>query len=189
MKKLTFLIIALILAGCGQNYPINANLNIQVIPQTVGVYSGDMTVAIIGVDSRKDAEVVVYQITDGAAVKITNLSPPHIMLSERLAGGFRQQGLQQESSSQVKIAVEIKDLVATVTRPKVLYLTHAVSQVYLTIDNRGRTLTKTYNLESNRESLTKPDIGELEQLLDTQLSDIVTQILSDTNIQNFISSV
>ncbi len=189
MKKITILLLSLLIFSCGYNYPINANLNLQIIPQTGDIYSSDITAALSGKDSRANPEVVIYQITDGAAVRITNLSPPHILISERLAGGFREQGLQQESSAPVKINLEIKELVATVTRPKVLYMTTAISQLYLTIDNRGRTLTKTYNLESKREALVKPDIAELEQLLDLQLSDIISQILGDTNIQSFIKTI
>ncbi len=189
MKKLALLIVSLLLVSCANNYPLNANLNLQIIEQTAGVYGPDITADFDGSDNRENPEVAVYQITEGAAVRITNLSPPHILVTERLAGGFRQQGLQQESTSPVKISLEIKELLATVTRPKVLYMTNAVSQIHLTVNNRGRTLTKTYNLESNRESLTKPEITELEELLDTQLSDIVAEILGDINVQKFIKTL
>ncbi len=188
MKNLAVLILLILFTGCAHNYPINANLNLQIIPQTDGIYSDGKTASITGIDSRTEPEVVIYQITDGAAVRITNLSPPHILVSERLAGGLREQGLQQESLSPIKIQLDIKELVATVTRAKVLYLTKATSSINLIIDNRGRTLTKSYNLESNRESLSKPDMTDLEKLLDAQLSDIVSQILGDSNIQEFINS-
>jgi uncharacterized lipoprotein len=188
MKRVfVFAIILLLLAGCAPQYPLNANLNPRIPSQGGEIYRAGTTASIQAIDSRKNPEVLVYLPGNDPAVGITNLSPPHILISERLAGGLRQQGLLIESSSQMSILVDINELVATVIRPKVLYMTKATSSIQLVLRNNGETLTKNYNLVSNRESLTKPKVNELEELLNIQISDIVDQILSDKNIRNFLN--
>ncbi|HKJ65598.1 MAG TPA: YajG family lipoprotein, partial [Desulfopila sp.] len=73
-----------------------------------------------------------------------------------------------------------------VNRAKMVHHTTVVSRVNLRLEHNGRTLGKKYNHESNRESLDRPEVEELEELLETQLSDIVGQILTDEAIRDFI---
>lgn len=188
MKKILFLVLPLFLAGCAARYPLNANLNLQIISQTSGLYNGT-SAYISSRDGRENPEVIIFQLTEGAAVRITNLNPPDILVSERLAGGFREQGLLFESSSPNRIVVEVKELAAVVTKPKLLYTTRATSRILLLVERDGSTLTKNYNLESNREGLSKPKVDELEKLLNTQLSDIAEQILQDSSIRTFLQKM
>ncbi len=186
MRNALILIGMLLVTACAPQYPLNTHLNLQISPQGEQIYGGGATASIQGVDQRDNPEVVIYRISD-PAVGITNLSPPHILIIERLAGGLRQQGLLVESSSPVNIIVEVKELLAEVTRSKTLYITNAASSVQLVLENRGTTLTKNYGLESSRQSLRKPKVDDLEELLNMQLSDIVNQILDDKKIQSFLS--
>lgn len=188
MRSACLSILFLLLISCADHYPLNANLNLQIISQSGGKYPPGTTATFDGRDIRDNSEVLLYNLKNTAPVRITNLSPPHILVTERLAGGFRQQGLLNESGSSLHIMVEIQELLAQVTRPRLLYTTRAQSTLSLTFEHQGRTLTKNYALTSSRESVSKPKVAELEELLDTQLSEIVEQILDDEAVKNFITT-
>ena len=50
----------------------------------------------------------------------------------------------------------------------------------------GNILTKEYNRASSQDSVTRPDIHDLEVLLNEQLSEIMAQALSDNQIRGAI---
>lgn len=183
MKKVIFVLIVFLLAGCGPKYPEFANLNLQVTPQSSQMFASKASVAITSSDKRNDPEVIVYQVTEGASVRIANLNPPHILVSERLAIGLREQGIMVQSSSPTSLLLEIEELQATVTKPAYLFVTEAQSRIALTIKNQKTGMTKSFSRQSTRKSVTRPETEDLEKLLNEQLSAIVNQTLEDPDIQ------
>lgn len=188
MKKVIFVLIVFLLAGCGPKYPEYANLNLQVTPQSSQVFGSGASVAITSRDKRNDPEVIVYQITKGASVRITNLNPPHILVSERLAIGLREQGIMVQSSSPTSLLLEIEELQAVVTKPEYLFVAEAQSRIALTIKNQKTGMTKSFSRQSTRKSVTRPETEELEKLLNEQLSAIVNQTLADPEIQAMLKA-
>lgn len=189
MKNFLILAFALILTGCSSKYPLTTNLNLQVSSQTSGIYSNDISAALKGHDARKESAVVVYRLKGKPEIQIPNHTAPHILVTERLAIGLQEQGLVFESASPVRIQLDLKELLVSVTRPKLLYSAKAKSHLTLTIKNRGLSLIKTYNREANRDSVTRPPVQDLEKMLNDQLTDIVNQILQDEEIQATISKM
>ena len=185
MKNVVFVLIVLLLAGCGPKYPEYANLNLQVAPQSSQVSGSETGVAITSKDKR-DTPEVIYQMTEGASIRITNLNPPHILVSERLAIGLREQGFMVQSSAPTSLLIEIEELQATVTKPAYLFVTEAQSRIALTVKNEKTGMTKNYNRQSTRKSVTRPETEELEKLLNEQLSAIVNQTLKDPDIQKLL---
>jgi len=183
MKKIFLLAFALLFTGCSVQYPLTTNLKLQVKSQSPGIYSGSTTAFLKGHDARKDSAVVVYRLKDKPDIDIPNQNEPHIVITQQLAIGLLEQGLVFESASPVRIQLDINELVAKVTRPNVLYNTSAKSNLRLTIQNRGLSLTRTYDRQANRESGTHPSVQDIEKMLDEQLSDIVNQILHDEEVQ------
>lgn len=185
MKKIVLLACVLLFSGCGLNYPVTANLNLQVQPQSVAVYT-DSTAFVSGHDARDHQEIVFFKVKKEPVVKVPNRSPPHIVIAERLAGGLREQGLKFESNSPVRILLELNQLLVTVTKAKMLYNSEAVSQVTLRVTNHDTFLTRKYKRQANRESVSRPKIDEIEDMLNDQLSNIVNQILVDGELREMI---
>jgi len=173
--------------GCAPTLPLDANLNLSVTTQPVNVYPGDTAITLRGHDGRDYQEVVRYVIKDDPPVPIPNRNPPHIVVSEQLADGFRAQGLIFAQQAPAHLQLDIEALLATVTRPKVLYDIKAVSAVSVTVTSHGDSLTKRYRKESTRVSATRPGLDEVEPLLNEQLSRIVQQILDDQEIRKLIA--
>jgi uncharacterized lipoprotein len=176
----------LLFVGCTPILPLDANLTLSVATQPVNIYSNGSAISLRGHDGREYQEVVRYLIKDDPPVTIPNRNPPHVVIAEQLAAGFRGQGLVFAQQAPVHLELAVEELVATVTKPKVLYDIEAVSAVSITITDHGDALTKRYRKESIRVSVTRPDLDELEPLLNEQLSRIVQQILEDQEIRKLI---
>lgn len=185
MKKIVLLACFFLFPGCTVKYPETVNLNLQVQPQSSLVYT-DSAASLRGHDARENPEVIVFIIKNEPVVKIGNLNSPHKVITERLAGGLREQGLQFKSNAPVRIHLDLKQLLATVTKPNLLYNAEAVSQVSLEVKNSRTSLKKQYTRNDNQTSVSRPDVDEIEKMLSDQLSAIVNQILADAEFRELI---
>jgi uncharacterized lipoprotein len=186
MKKIFLLALTILLTGCGAQYPLTTNLNLPPRSQPMGIYANTLSAALTGHDARKDSAVVVYQIKDKSKIEIPNEVAPHVLVAERLADGLQKQGLSFHTDAPVRIRLDVNELVAMVTRTKILYTSAARSQLTLTIKTSAITFTKTYSRQANRDSATRPPVKDLEKMLNGQLTDIVNQILQDAEIRDTI---
>lgn len=187
MNKIVLIICALILTGCGAKYPQNVTLNLMIPSPAAPVYS-DTAVAVNGTDVRKSKEVVVYKIKKEPVVKVPSLSSPSVVITERLSGGLREQGLTFESNAPVRIDLELRQLLVTVTKAKLTYNYEAVSQIAVKAANGQKSISKKYNRQADRQSVSRPKVAEIEKMLNNQLSEIVKQILADIDLQELIST-
>ncbi len=188
MKKIFLLAWVLLFPGCTVKYPETANLNLQVPVQSSVLYTNS-TASVRGHDARENPEVVVFKFKNEPVVKVSNLNAPHIVITERLAGGLREQGLQLESNAPVRIILYLNQLLATITKSKLLYKSEAVSQVTLEVITGKTSVTKKFTRNYDQESVSRPDIGEIEKMLNNQLSSIVNQILIDADLRELIGSM
>lgn len=182
MKKITVLLLALLFTGCSTKSPEMTNLNLTISGQETGIYSADISAAIQGKDARKSEEVIVYHIKSKPQTRLVNQRAPHILLTNQLANALRDQGLQFQSDSNVRIDLIIEELLVTVTQPNILYTADARCRILLNVKNRGTTLSRAYDREATQDSVGRPDVAELEEMLNKQLSDILNQILGDEKI-------
>ncbi|MBE0584317.1 MAG: hypothetical protein IH612_11235 [Desulfofustis sp.] len=177
-----------LLVGCAPTVPFDANLNLSVTEQLQRRYPEGTAASLQGHDGRDYPEIARYTIKNDPAVAIPNRHPPQLIVSEHLAIGFREQGLVFEHQAPVHLLLEIDELLASVTKPKVLYDISAVSAVSVTVTGSSDSLTKRYRKESTRVTVTRPELEDLESLLNEQLSRIVQQILDDEEIRKLIIS-
>lgn len=185
MRKLFLLACILLLAGCTAKRPAATNLNLQIVGQPAGIYN-ETSAVIRGHDAREFEEVIEFQLGKDPVLRIPNLSPTHILVTERLAGGFKQQGLTFSNDSEARILLDINNLLVTVTKPQMLYVAEAKSNLSLKVVSGNKTITKKYDRQVSKESMTKPKIESLEGMLNDQLSDIIMQILQDDEIRSAI---
>lgn len=184
MKKLLLLACLFVLTGCAKQ-PVIANLNPRLGDQPAGIYSSPMTAAVMGQDLRKTAEVVAF-MNDQPVTRLANVSAPVELISARLARGFKDQGLTVDAGSPVHLKFSLNDLVVRVTHQKMLYTAEAKTHIILNVENQGTVLTRVFKREGYSDSATRPDLPDLEGMLNTQLTDIVQQILQDDEIRQLI---
>lgn len=186
MNKIVLIISVLLLSGCAVKYPETANLKLMVPSQSAAVYT-NLTVSINGLDARENADVIVYKVKEEPAVKVPSLNSPITLIKEDLSTGMREQGLQIEANAPVRIDLELNQLLVTVSKPKRLYNSQAVSQITLKAINGKNSFTKKYTRQDDNESVLRPKISEIENMLNDQLSDIVITILSDMDLRELLT--
>lgn len=184
MKKIILLACLLILTGCAKQ-PVIANLNPQLGEQPSGVYSAGTSAVIIGQDSRKSKDVVVY-LSDEPATGLANLSAPQDVIAKELVDGLQRQGLTIDRSAPVQVKFDINELLVRVTRANMLYTAEGKTSLTLTVENRGSVDTRIYKREEKKDSATRPDLPKLEKMLNTQLADIIQQMLQDEEVRKLI---
>ena len=174
-----------VFAGCAKQ-PVIANLNPRIGEQPAGIYADPQTVAVIGKDSRKTADVVAY-LSDEPPTGLANLTAPQEVIADRLTEGLRSQGLRVDPSSPVHLKFEINELLVRVSRPKMLYKAEGKTFITLTVENRGTVFTKTYKREASKESARRPELPKLEEMLNSQLAEIVSMVLQDQEVRSLIA--
>lgn len=175
----------LVFAGCAKQ-PVIANLNPRISEQPRGIYADPQTVAVTGRDLRKTADVVAY-LSDMPPTGLANLHAPQEVVADRLSEGLRSQGLRLDPSSPVHLKFDINELLVRVSRPKMLYNAEAKTFITLTVENGGTVFTKTYKREANKESAMRPDLPKLEEMLNSQLAEIVNMILQDEEVRSLLA--
>lgn len=185
MKKILLLVCLLVLAGCAKQ-PVIANLNPFLGEQPPGIYRSGSTAVISGQDARKTAEVIVYH-SDDPATRLANSDAPPILISARLADGFRDQGLDIQPSSPVHLKFVINELSVQVSHQKMLYTANAKTHIAFTVESRGTVFTKVFKREANNDSATRPRLPELERMLNEQLANIMMQITQDEEIRALVA--
>ena len=186
MKKLMLLLSIVLFVGCAASWPQKANLNPVVDDQLDGFYQPGLDVSIDGQDERAGSQIIKIALPESPVTLIPNQVSPHVLLAERLQDGFRQQGLASGNQSNITISIVVEELQATLTKPGVMFNANAKSRIKLTVTNNGNILNKEYNRASSQDSVTRPDIHDLEVLLNEQLSEIMAQALSDNQIRGAI---
>lgn len=186
MRRLVLLLTCLFLfVGCAKQ-PVIANLNPRLGEQPTGIYSGGFSATINGQDSRNSREVVTF-LNDQPPTRLANVSAPVDLFTVKLAGALRDQGLAIESNSPVHLKFTINDLQVRVTHTSLLYSADAKTAITLAVENRGTVFTKVFKRDANNESATRPGLPDLEEMLNTQLADILQAIAQDVEIRQLIS--
>jgi len=186
MRKAIVLLFALLVAGCAAKLPDNAQLAVTVPTQDSGVYPVGTRAVLKGHDGRTSQAVVVFRIDGEPGVEIPNIVPVQEAVAEPVVAGFRQQGVSFEPDAPVYLEVQINELHVVVTKPGLLYVATADSRVAMTVRNGKGSFTKKYKRQTSSESATRPEVVELETMLNEQLADIVAQILQDSEIRQMI---
>jgi uncharacterized lipoprotein len=68
-----------------------------------------------------------------------------------------------------------------------LYKFEAVSQIILKATNGQSSIEKKYNRQDDKKSFSRPKISEIENMLNNQLSEIITEMLSDQDLRELIN--
>ncbi len=188
MRRLLLMIIAVLLSGCAAAMPDRINLNPTLEDQPAGVYPPGIDIFVDSKDDRFEKHVVTYSFKNEPSIMLFNQVAPQIMLAERLTDGLSQQGLTRVGRANITVTIAIEEMMVSVTRTKsgLLYNSAAKSRLRLTVNNNGSVLTKDYSREASKETATKPDIPDLEAMLNVQLADVIEKILGDGQVREAI---
>ncbi len=186
MKTALFALAALLLSGCAASWPETASLNPVVNDQPDRIYGFGTRASFDGSDRRLGSQIIRIKLGNEPVVMIPNNVNPAQLLAERLAEGLGRQGLTQSGAANVGLTLEVHEMMAEVSKPGLLYQTNTKVRLKLVVDNQGNVLSKEYNKGASKESATRPDIYDLEMRLNEQLTQLLDQMLADTQIRSAI---
>jgi uncharacterized lipoprotein len=186
MKRLLSALFAIALAGCANTWPETASLNPQINDQPDNVYNGQATISVDSQDSRIGSQIIRVKIKNEPEVLIPNNVSPGTLFADRLMKGFRAQGATISSQGDTHLTVIIEQIQDEITRPGLAYKSRVAMTVKLKAERNGRIITKEYRKSAMKESATQPDIGDIELLMNEHISDLLNQMLGDSQMRTFI---
>lgn len=185
MKKIIFLLTAMLLGGCATHWPEIAYINPQIIPSNQQYYSGN-SVTLEGVDRREAAYVFSVKKKDQAAILVGTDRPLATILSDKLSEGLRSQGLNVGNIGSTHVQLEVLQAAVTVEEKTFTYVTRAKVSLKITADYQGNKVSKQFNASSSKEGPGQPDMAELESILNQHLGNLLQQMMSDQQVRAYI---
>lgn len=180
------LVSALTLVGCSQkpNQMIIAPDVRAVSSNAFAGYSAKVSVE----DLRTHLHIIEVKKEGKASHLVSNANDFATALKQQLTQALKTNQLQISPSNQQQFAVTINQAYVKVAQSLSRY--KANSKITLTVQvNKGdSTLTKTYNSKSSSEGLLTADMAVLERDFNQQLGALITQIVNDTEIHQFVRS-
>lgn len=177
------LVFSLLIGGCSKPVNKNAYLDFGINPQQDGIYLNGETALITATDKRNEIEVVTYRTGNKQPIKIEADPSINSILTNQLAKGFTDQGLiLTREAPEAYIRMEVIQLHADVVRDKGLYLSKVETRLQLTIETSRHKLSKTYNRDADKKTISKPLLQDIEVMIREQMQEIVNLVLIDPEI-------
>lgn len=178
----------LALSGCA-----SGTQQLIIAPQTTvkfaNIYS-QINTKLNTSDMRASTHIVQILRNDKAAELTNSATPMSIIVEKSLTDLFSQQGLaitNTDSTSKVDITVFIDAALISVQQSLMKYQANNAIVLRLQIKNSDKILTKTFNIHGKSNGPFNADLAVLERDFNQQLSDLLQQIVGDTEIQSFIA--
>jgi uncharacterized lipoprotein len=185
-KKISLILLASQLYACASTEqriviapePIVANG--QVYPQTA--------VQLNVADLRTSSHVIQILTKDKAATLINSTSALSDILTAQFTALFTKQGLQVNHQANKEINIALTKALITVKQDLVQYEANSEIIIQVQVNNPPKILTKSFRIRGANEGPFSADIAVLSRDFNQQLATLINQIVTDTEIQNFITN-
>jgi len=160
-------------------------------PQNTANFSniyGKISANIKSTDMRASSHIVQILRADKAAELISSATPIATVVEKSLNNIFSQQGLTiTNAESQVNISIFIDTAMISVEQSLIKYQANNSIGLRLKIRNADKTLTKSFTSHGKSNGPLNADLAVLERDFNQQLTKLLNQISTDTEIQTFIA--
>ncbi len=137
-------------------------------------------------DLRSAQHVVQILRKDEAAEVYSSQQPLNNVIEQTLATEFKKQGLTINAQANNAIEIIIDNALISVQQEMVKYQVNNELVIRVKINNGTQTLTNTFKARGTSEGPLNADIAVLERDFNQQLAKLLAQVISNTEIQNFI---
>lgn len=187
MNHLTIILLTIIgitLLGCA-NDPTHLIVAPEVMgPSHIKYQSQDAQLAVT--DLRVAKHIIQITQKDKAAQLMTSQEDLSVIIKQTLAPQLSTQGLILTDVSDNYIEIIIDNALISVEQTVMSYSATNEISLRVKVKNNEQTLTKTFNSRGNNTGPLGVDIAVLERDFNQQLSNALTRILEDQEIQQFI---
>ncbi|MEW6982329.1 YajG family lipoprotein [Colwelliaceae bacterium 6471] len=137
-------------------------------------------------DMRSGSHVLQILRVDKAAELYSPQAPIADVINRQLEKAYQQQGLVLAEQADKQIMVYIDTALISVQQTLMNYQANSHISLRVAVVNQDKTLTKTFTIKGNSNGPLRADMAVLERDFNQQLAKIIEQILTNTDIQQFI---
>jgi uncharacterized lipoprotein len=137
-------------------------------------------------DMRSAQHVVQILRKDEAAEIYSSQQPLKNIIQQTLTSEFKKQGLEIDAQASNAIEIIIENSLISVQQEMIKYQVNNELVILVKVNNGKQTLSNTFKVRGTSEGPLSADIAVLERDFNQQLSNLLTQIISNTEIKNFI---
>jgi uncharacterized lipoprotein len=137
-------------------------------------------------DMRSAQHIVQILRKDKAAEIYSSQQPLKNIIKQTLTAEFKKQGLAINAQASNTIDIIIENSLISVQQEMMDYQVNNELVILVKVNNGKQTLSNTFKVRGTSEGLLSADIAVLERDFNQQLSNLLTQIISNTEIKSFI---
>lgn len=186
MKKIALCLCALIFTGCS-SVPAKMYFSPQPVFSKVPIYQGQ-SYGLNVVDRRRNKHLLEIIDSDGKKHRRPPANAIETQLAKQLSKGFSGQGLAVSSYSPAQIELSVIQLETVVAQQALKYQASFAVEFKVTIKRDGKSFYKTFTGHNTREGILQSDVASMEQELNSLAATVLTNIISDTYIQQSIKA-
>ena len=188
LKKLAAITLLVLISACA-NKPthvvIAPDLSIINSPSSQTEYQNKQA-RITVTDIRSAQHVVQILRKDEAAEIYSSQQPLSNIIEQTLISEFKKQGLAINAQANNAIEVIIENSLISVQQEMMKYQVNNELMIHVKVNNGEQTLSNTFKVRGTSEGPLSADIAVLERDFNQQLTKLLTQIISNVEIRNFI---
>ncbi|MBA6337242.1 MULTISPECIES: YajG family lipoprotein [unclassified Colwellia] len=137
-------------------------------------------------DLRSAQHVVQVLRKDEAAEVYSSQQPLNRIVEEALAAEFKKQGLDINAQAGNAIEIIIDNGLSSVQQEMMKYQVNNELVIRVTVNNGSQTLSNTFKVRGTSEGPLGADIAVLERDFSQQLTQLLSQVINNIEIQRFI---
>ena len=164
---------------------IAPDLSITNSPSTLTEYQ-NKEARITVTDIRSAQHVVQILRKDEAAEIYSSQQPLSNIIKQTLISEFKKQGLAINAQANNAIEVIIENSLISVQQEMMKYQVNNELMIHVKVNNGEQTLSNTFKVRGTSEGPLSADIAVLERDFNQQLTKLLTQIINNVEIRNFI---
>ncbi|MFT6903047.1 MAG: putative lipoprotein [Colwellia sp.] len=137
-------------------------------------------------DMRTAQHVVQILKKDEAADVYSSQQPLNQIIEQTLTAEFKKQGLEINAQAGNIIEIIIDNGLISVQQEMIKYKVNNELVIRVTVNNGAKTLSNTFKLRGTSEGPLKADIAVLERDFSQQLTQLLSQVITNSEIKRFI---
>jgi uncharacterized lipoprotein len=137
-------------------------------------------------DMRTAQHVVQILKKDEAADVYSSQQPLNQIIEQTLTAEFKKQGLEINAQAGNIIEIIIDNGLISVQQEMIKYKVNNELVIRVTVNNGAKTLSNTFKLRGTSEGPLKADIAVLERDFSQQLTQLLSQVIANSEIKRFI---
>ncbi|MCW8834642.1 MAG: YajG family lipoprotein [Colwellia sp.] len=184
MKFLVTLALALLVSACA-TMPSHLIVAPDVLV-TPHLQYNDKQTQLEVIDMRTANHIVQILQEGEAATLISAQERLEKIITQTLTEQWQKQGLTVIPLATNTISITIEKAVISVTQQAVNYQSQTEIVLKVSVNNGQQTLTSTFKNRGNSKGPLQADIAVLERNFNRRLASLITQILANEKINNFI---